>query len=35
MPKPKEHITIGLDNGEAMLDLLQGRNFGKAVYSLE
>jgi NADPH-dependent curcumin reductase CurA len=31
----KEHVTKGLDNGEAFLDLLQGRNFGKAVYVLE
>lgn len=33
--KIKEHIVKGLDNGEAFLDLLQGRNFGKSVISLE
>lgn len=35
MGRIKEHVTKGLDNGEAFLDLLQGRNFGKAVYVLE
>ena len=31
----KEHIIKGIDNGEAFLDMLEGRNFGKAVISLE
>ncbi|GAA5890292.1 hypothetical protein JCM8208_002769 [Rhodotorula glutinis] len=33
--KFKEHVTKGIDNGEAFLDMLEGRNFGKAVVSLE
>ncbi|BGP53098.1 hypothetical protein JCM8202_004181 [Rhodotorula sphaerocarpa] len=33
--KIKEHITKGIDNGEAFLDMLEGRNFGKAVITLE
>ncbi|GAA6012608.1 hypothetical protein JCM11491_005452 [Sporobolomyces phaffii] len=33
--KPIEHITHGLDNGEAFLELLKGGNVGKAVVSLE
>jgi len=33
--KIKEHIIKGIDNGEAFLDMLEGRNFGKAVISLE
>ncbi|GAA5842465.1 hypothetical protein JCM9279_005392 [Rhodotorula babjevae] len=33
--KIKEHVTKGIDNGEAFLDMLEGRNFGKAVVSLE
>ncbi|GAA5953280.1 hypothetical protein JCM8115_000481 [Rhodotorula mucilaginosa] len=33
--KIKEHIVKGIDNGEAFLDMLEGRNFGKAVISLE
>lgn len=31
----KEHVYKGLDNGESFLDLMQGRNFGKAVISFE
>lgn len=31
----KEHVYKGLDNGEAFLDLMEGRNFGKAVISFE
>lgn len=34
-PRIKEHIVKGIDNGEAFLDMLEGRNFGKAVISLE
>ncbi|GAA6058031.1 hypothetical protein JCM3770_003983 [Rhodotorula araucariae] len=33
--KIKEHVTKGIDNGEAFLDMLEGRNFGKAVVSFE
>ncbi|GAA5862774.1 hypothetical protein JCM8547_006541 [Rhodosporidiobolus lusitaniae] len=33
--KVKEHITQGIDNGEAFVDMLEGKNFGKAVVSLE
>ncbi|GAA5994709.1 MDR family NADP-dependent oxidoreductase [Rhodotorula paludigena] len=33
--KTKEHITKGIDNGEAFVDMLDGRNFGKALISLE
>ncbi|CEQ38973.1 SPOSA6832_00445 [Sporobolomyces salmonicolor] len=33
--KIKEHVTKGIDNGEAFLDMLEGRNEGKAVISLE
>lgn len=33
--KPREHIVKGLDNGEAMLDVLTGGNFGKSVISFE
>ncbi|BGP04945.1 NADP-dependent oxidoreductase RED1 [Rhodotorula toruloides] len=32
--KIKEHITKGIDQGEAFVDMLEGRNFGKAVISL-
>ncbi|KAL8281307.1 hypothetical protein RQP46_006341 [Phenoliferia psychrophenolica] len=32
---PREDITKGLDNGESFLDLLTGKNFGKAVISFE
>ncbi|GAA5877118.1 hypothetical protein JCM16303_006173 [Sporobolomyces ruberrimus] len=33
--KPVEHITKGLDNGEAFLELLQGGNVGKSVVVFE
>jgi len=33
--KPVEHITNGLDNGEAFLELCKGGNVGKSVISLE
>ncbi|GAA5955033.1 hypothetical protein JCM21900_002765 [Sporobolomyces salmonicolor] len=33
--KVKEHVTKGIDNGEAFVDMLEGRNEGKAVISLE
>lgn len=33
--KPKEHVTKGLDNGEAIVDMLAGRNFGKSVVMFE
>lgn len=33
--RTKEHITRGIDNGEAFVDMLDGRNFGKALISLE
>ncbi|TNY18672.1 NAD(P)-binding protein [Rhodotorula diobovata] len=33
--KIKEHVSKGIDNGEAFLDMLEGRNFGKAVVSFE
>ncbi|GAA5899592.1 uncharacterized protein JCM6883_005268 [Sporobolomyces salmoneus] len=33
--KPIEHVTMGLDQGEAFLELLNGGNIGKAVISLE
>lgn len=33
--KPKEHIIKGLDNGESFLDLLKGKNFGKAIIVLD
>ncbi|GAA6005633.1 hypothetical protein JCM10207_005277 [Rhodosporidiobolus poonsookiae] len=33
--KVKEHITKGIDNGEAFVDMLAGKNHGKAVISLE
>ncbi|GAA6036882.1 hypothetical protein JCM8097_006331 [Rhodosporidiobolus ruineniae] len=31
----KEHVTKGIDNGEAFVDMLEGRAHGKAVISLE
>ncbi|KAL8280207.1 hypothetical protein RQP46_007321 [Phenoliferia psychrophenolica] len=33
--QPKEHLTKGLDNGEAFVDLLTGGNFGKSVITFE
>ncbi|GAA5983257.1 hypothetical protein JCM11641_002238 [Rhodosporidiobolus odoratus] len=33
--KVREHVTRGIDNGEAFVDMLAGRNHGKAVISLE
>ncbi|GAA5969306.1 hypothetical protein JCM11641_007545 [Rhodosporidiobolus odoratus] len=35
LPKPKEHVYKGLDDGQSFLDLFTGANFGKAVISLE
>lgn len=33
--RTREHVTKGWDNGEAFVDMLEGRNEGKAVISLE
>ncbi|GAA5831826.1 hypothetical protein JCM11251_003900 [Rhodosporidiobolus azoricus] len=33
--KVKEHITKGIDNGEAFVDMLEGKAHGKAVISIE
>ncbi|KAM0756381.1 NAD(P)-binding protein [Meredithblackwellia eburnea MCA 4105] len=32
---PKEHIIKGLDNGEGLLDVMKGGNFGKSVITFE